>query len=358
MTEQSTRDELTDPQLVDGIVYLASLVSNPQTIDPALDTLRRITASWDRGTSLDVEQRKTLRQITTRLKDYLIHHDPIRHFTPESLERRLWARLHSDAKHQGLLNFWSTTSISLGLGAIIMALPLTPSLLHRFFLAIPVFLTSVAVFAVWFYLTALRNFRPELKVAFRLLSAGIVMVSVQFSQFALVPFASPDQARWYQYGDVFVLIWLAQILYYLGLRKYAQLLKIKSIVVSLKFFTGVMLVGVLLVAAAAVLLHMRDPMYYIISISCIAGVNLASLLGAIVAYLIARHLTTIYAQSMRWYYIFLGSVWAGTLFYGVIVTVMGGLSGDAVYGMVGLLAGGPALLMLYTGYWFKRETSR
>jgi len=217
---------------------------------------------------------------------------------------------------------------------------------------------SVAFFTVWFYLSALRNFRPELRAVFLRLSAGIVLVGVQFSQFASVPFAGPELARLYQYGDVFVLIWLAQTMYYLGVRKYAQLLKIQSRVVSVKLFAGTMLAGVLVVVLAAALFHMRDPVYYIISISCIAGSCLAATLGAWVAYLIQQNLTTIYAQSMRWYYIFLASVAVGTLIYGVVVTVLGGLSGNEVYGIVGMLAGGPALLMLYTGYWFKKETSR
>jgi hypothetical protein len=76
--------------LIESITYLASLVSEPQAVDVMLDTLRSITSRMhDDNTRLSTEDRVRLIELQTELKKYLIHHDPVRSFTQESLEKEL-----------------------------------------------------------------------------------------------------------------------------------------------------------------------------------------------------------------------------------------------------------------------------
>ncbi len=73
-------------QLIDHIIYLASLVSEPQTVDTTLDKLRLITSRTSRPTAQDVQ---TLKSIQTELEDYLIHEERLRTFTKASLRANL-----------------------------------------------------------------------------------------------------------------------------------------------------------------------------------------------------------------------------------------------------------------------------
>lgn len=72
--------------LIDRISYLASLVSEPQTVDTTLDKLRLITSRTSRPTAQDVQ---TLKSIETDLEDYLIHKERLRTFTKASLRANI-----------------------------------------------------------------------------------------------------------------------------------------------------------------------------------------------------------------------------------------------------------------------------
>lgn len=69
-------------QLIDRIGYLASLVSDPRSVDPILDKLRILTATSSQLSSKDME---TLESIRAELENYLIHKEKVRSFTKESL---------------------------------------------------------------------------------------------------------------------------------------------------------------------------------------------------------------------------------------------------------------------------------
>lgn len=74
--------QLDAKQLIDRIVYLASLVSEPRSVDTTLDELRVITASSSQLSPRDID---TLKSIKTRLEDHLLHKERLRSFTDESL---------------------------------------------------------------------------------------------------------------------------------------------------------------------------------------------------------------------------------------------------------------------------------
>ncbi len=66
--------------LVYEIVYLVSLVAQPQRIDSFLDPMRAITAIRQPGEFSDGDE-QILRQVRTRVMDYLLKSDPVRSFT-------------------------------------------------------------------------------------------------------------------------------------------------------------------------------------------------------------------------------------------------------------------------------------
>lgn len=72
------------------IVYLASLVSDINRIDPWLDRLRGITSLHDPATPLSPEDEQTLLNLQAQLREYLINGDPLRRFEPEVLDQKIY----------------------------------------------------------------------------------------------------------------------------------------------------------------------------------------------------------------------------------------------------------------------------
>lgn len=76
----------TTRYLIDRISYLASLVSEPRTVDTTLDKLRFITSRASQPTAQDMQ---TLKSIEAELEDYLIHKERLRTFTKVSLRANI-----------------------------------------------------------------------------------------------------------------------------------------------------------------------------------------------------------------------------------------------------------------------------
>lgn len=77
-------NQASDRRLIDRIGYLASLVSEPSSVDRTLDKLRIITATSTQELSSD--DIKTLESIQVELEDYLVNKERLRSFTKESLQ--------------------------------------------------------------------------------------------------------------------------------------------------------------------------------------------------------------------------------------------------------------------------------
>jgi hypothetical protein len=75
-----------DDQLVDRIIYLASLASAQEAIDSIIEPLREVTARRQPDTPLSGEDRQQLQDVEARLKKYLVSQDPLRSFDDQSLE--------------------------------------------------------------------------------------------------------------------------------------------------------------------------------------------------------------------------------------------------------------------------------
>src|SRR5688572_5668101 len=74
---------------IERITYLASLVSRFEDVDAMLDTLRSVTATWNKSAPLSTENAQKLQDLERDLKNYLITKDQVRAFTAESLEQQL-----------------------------------------------------------------------------------------------------------------------------------------------------------------------------------------------------------------------------------------------------------------------------
>lgn len=112
--------------LIDRITYLASLVSEPQTVDVTLDKLRIITSRTSQPSSRDVQ---TLKSIEVELENYLVHKERLRTFTKDSLrtsiERHFAAKNPlRDIRRAALGRIVLTIAVCAGLTGLLTALKL------------------------------------------------------------------------------------------------------------------------------------------------------------------------------------------------------------------------------------------
>jgi hypothetical protein len=75
--------------IIDGVTYVAGLVSNPEDTGQLLDAVRDITARLQPGEAPSAEDEQQLFSIYLQLEGYLITKEPLRHFIKEDLRKRI-----------------------------------------------------------------------------------------------------------------------------------------------------------------------------------------------------------------------------------------------------------------------------
>ncbi len=172
--------------LVSNIVYLTSLVSDIQQIDPWLDDLRMITSqSSTSGTQLSPKDEQTLLDLQARLKDYLAHKDPFRRIDPDILEQKMYENLQGSRRFRQLrmsvgiiIGLAVSSAIGVALLGRLGGMVLLPQLPY---------LTGFGVLclgAVFLIAQAARTFNQQLREVYYLLCAAVVLVAVLTIQFA------------------------------------------------------------------------------------------------------------------------------------------------------------------------------
>lgn len=344
----------SDQALVDRIGYLCSLASDPIAVGRMTDTLRDVTSRWRPPAPMDTQDRTALSQLERDLKAYLMRDDPLRAFTPQTLEERLQAKNQINKDTSSLL-YVLLVSVAAGAGSF--AVPSRLSAEYRTLLTVPLFFLALHIGIAWFYLSALRNFNQTFRSAFTFFCVGLVLLSLGFSHYVLIQLFGWHDYPAFRYGGITILISICFVFFYLGLRLYAGLLHIKSWLMSLPLVASIT-AG--LVALAVFVPHPPVPheTYYDISLACAALLPLFSALAAGLAHKIIRNVTPAYGRSMKWLYAYLLMVSIGSIPSTIALYWIGELYGSTLYTVIALCGIGPQLLLLYTGYSFKKETSK
>ncbi len=350
---------LDDRQLVDNVRYLASLTSETTAVDPVMDTLRTITARWDGTTALDEKDRALLQKLRLDLKTYLVTKDPLRDFNLDSLERRLHARATGSdlPSTRSWLDFQTVVLLSLTFAAASILVPTTPSIAERVALAIPFFLLLITAGCTWFYLSSLNNFKEGLRKVFVYLCVGSIGMGVQFLYFVIVPLIGVERAPLYKYGGFTLIATTSVAFMYAGLRRYAALLNLSS-----RFSSRGLLALILMVTTATAytipfLLHEPKPIYFGFSLMSMFATVSVALMAAGLTRTIIKHVTSAYSSSLSWLWAFMVTVGLGVLGYSVAVVLLGELTGITLNAALAASAAPAILILLYSGYSFKKATS-
>jgi hypothetical protein len=357
-SNQSLRRKLTDKELIDTIIYLTSLASETKAIDSDLDTLRTITAQSDIQVGLSAEDRRALQRVISKIKDYLVHRDPLRDFTEASLEQRLNATAQSSLPRRKSLGYSAAVLIAAICSLPVIVIPSSFSFWDRLFIAAPIFILATALLNCWFYLSSLQNFKPQLRRVFIYFCVGSIVLGVQFVHFISIRLLHQEQDSLYKYGGLTIFASIALLAIYIGLRKYARILGIQSHFTSAGLIVGVQAVAAAAAFAVPFLLAVPEKGYFGFSVFSLFTLMVSAAFGVGTSYAIMRNVTAAYAASMKWLFLFTISAYLGPLVYVTTIMVRGELSGSALGAALAVCALPPMLLLMYSGYSFKKETGR
>lgn len=224
---------------IDTVIYLASLASNSRDIEPILDELRRVTSNITPGQVPDKAQNATITQVQQKLEDYLINRDPIRAFTPETLQQSIRTHFANHAPLRRLrwtiAAIWAAAFIASALTHII---PNSLSTDARGQAGGFFFSLVLGSGSAYLFLTALRNFQPELKPAFRLLCIAPFIIGLSQMQLLIAAVFGIGSTPLMRYGGINITFFIAMVCMYYGIRIYAQKLGIRSWATSQGTFWG------------------------------------------------------------------------------------------------------------------------
>lgn len=345
-----------DRTLIDRITYLASLSSEDKVIDPMLDLLRHVTAKWNSVEPLEKSDRARLDALELELKDFLIKKDPLRSFTAEDLEDRLRLR---ETKQSKANSYGLAVVASVGLASLVFLIPSSRlTLEYKALIAACAQMLISQLITVWFYLSNLNNFKKEFRKAFFYISLGILPLGVLFGQIGLVEILGVGGAAPFRYAGVSYFATAAFVIMYLGLRKYASLLKIRTKVSSFKNIlpvAGIVAIVMILIPHAS---HAPHELFFDISLASIMVAFVFAGANAMLIHKIMHLVTSAYRKPLLILYIYMYAGIFGTFVAGGAIYLLGELSGSSLAIVILFAAIPQQLLLMYSGYQFEKHIGR
>lgn len=158
------------------------------------------------------------------------------------------------------------------------------------------------------FLRGLKSFKSELRVAYRLIAYGIMAFSLALIQLVIWGMLDLWESEWAASGSGLLPYVITAALIYVGARKFAQLLNIKSVLNSFWTVFGATLgiaVAMYFAAQAWVTYDLEGTDVYITVGALCSSYLLAA---ALLAYKIFRSIGAYYQNSMRWLFIGLAAL--------------------------------------------------
>ncbi len=346
-------------KLINQIMYLSSLASSRQEVEPMLDTLREITARWKSDETMPAADQAELLVLEKRVKKYLVTQDPLRSFSLESLEKRVGGEAGARSLDKNRRSFITVLALSLAAAAVgFFVPPNSLSVSNLILFSIPLFFVVLHIGIAWFYLTSLKNFNQEVRRAFVVICIGILTFALTFSHYAIISAFELNRYLALQYGGVTWLVAAPAIFIFAGLVMYARAIGITS-----KLMSPLVVAGVAVAAAAIIVVlphaDVTSELYFDFWNIGSAMLLVFGFMGFIIARKISRAVTAAYANPMKWLYRYLFLIGGPTTGLAILASFMvGELQGNALYTVIAVCGITPQILLLYTGYSFKKETSK
>ncbi len=345
---------------IDHITYLASLASRRDEVDVMMDTLRKVTSRWNGTGPLDSRDQEELNGLENQLKDYLVRVDPLRDFTLDTLEQRLQG--HRERKG---LSFISSASYSLLVVILVtiaatglcLVVPYTLPFQTRLLLTVPVMFAVLHIGIVWFCLTSLKNFKPDVRRIFLYFSAAAVVFALGFCSYVAVPLFDLNRYPAFRYAGISILYGLPLVLIYFSMRLYAKLLAIPSRLSSLKVAFGIT-AGVMVPAMFLPHAETSSELFFDLTVVTALLILVFGTLASVLAASIHSKVTAAYAKPMAVLMWYLRVIVVAAFVALIALFIVGELKGGTFNFILAFCGIPPQSLLLYASYLFKRETSK
>ncbi len=228
--------------LVSNIVYLTSLVSDIQHIDPWLDRMRAITAQHNSG-QLSPQDEQTLLGLQSQLKDYLIHTDPFRRFDPDVLEQKMYENLQGSRYFNRLrITIGFIIGLAIGLGAGILMVSRMSGMQVLPQLPYLVGFGTLCLGAIFLLAQAAQTFNHQLRQVYYLLCLAVVLTAALAIQFSLYPVIGDS---WWMKSWAFSALYAGiGLFFYLAFRTLATQLGLGSAFTRIKIILAVLAAAV------------------------------------------------------------------------------------------------------------------
>lgn len=222
---------LRDPnERINRIIYLASLVSDSIQINEYLDPLREFTARRESPNEpLSPSEDAMLTVLESKIRDYLLVKEPLRSFTPETLEQRLYEKVEAPSIIKQLR--WLVAGIvAIGVSLAIAAMLLVPldSLAVRLSVALMAAITTFYVGGVGLLLASLKQFSPALRSIYRSLSVSFAVGCVGVLANIILLLLYQGNTPWQIFWFVNLPIYFSALPLYIESTKMAKLQGIKK----------------------------------------------------------------------------------------------------------------------------------
>lgn len=343
-------------QLIDEVIYLASLVSNPRAIDSWMDTVRMVTATLPPSGEPEERQKAELLDLKHKLENYLLNQESVRVFTPESLELQLENYISGGTTKRAI---WQLAGVSLialfvtGLVALLTTRMESGGI--RTQIIGTTFFALLHIGAAWLFLSALASFTTRLRVAFRWICAGIVLLGVALLLQPVIELLGLRGTVWSSFLGLGPALIPAVIVLF-GARLYARLFGQSPRIARL----GTILIAIFIMSVLTLLVphapgHLSLAQYWIV-MSVQGATFLISLASAILLYSASLRMSDLY-QKPTLSLTFAASVASLVSLYTYVFRIIfGGLTpGLATWFMIGLVSV-MGFAFLYSGYVFNKAS--
>lgn len=356
MNDVSTSNQ--DQRLLDEVIYLADLASSKEIIDPMLDVVRSVTATHVIGTWTENERFK-VQAVHTQLKDHLIHRDPVRTFTEESLNEKLNREFgtanHITASQQGLRQVFiilAAMAAAYIAGFILFRrLNMSYDWLVAASLCLPIMLNGNS----WLVFTGIRTYTSSLRRAYVWMCSSNVLLGIFAACWILYcNIVAVHHFPPMRYGAVFVLCGITFFVAYMSMRAYAQSINLTTRLAKLRFVVPLS-IAVCLIAARLPHVSTSDDIYLATNLFGVMLFIYYGYMTGLIAYQIQKKLTSMYAQAIRWFGAgFTVAATGGVLFMYVFLT--SGTGFDSKLLILGSICSLGGVLVFISGYMFRRSS--
>lgn len=193
MSTETTQSLSKGTNLLDVVMYLASLASNPREIDVVMDAVRRMTAQGQGKGATSPQDTQKLQEVQKQLETYLVTKEQVRTFTHEDLQERIERRFRlggylAKRAKRSLIGLLLVTPLCMLALLIPQPHGLPPAIADKFglLMVICLVITWLCVIAALQFLLGLAGFQQEVKRAYAAICVGTVFVGLGVLQLPVI----------------------------------------------------------------------------------------------------------------------------------------------------------------------------